>query len=172
MDTVRSAEYVLGGPVAERARLRAQADEHEASARSLLEAVGIRQGSRVLDVGCGPSGILALLADAVGPTGEVVGLERERRFGEMARAEVAHHGPVNVAVVEGDALSSGLEHESFDLVNERLVVVNGPERRELLAEMVALTAPGGCVALEDIDNVSWICEPAHESWTALLGAAS
>jgi SAM-dependent methyltransferase len=169
MDTVRSAEYVLGGSEVERARLRAQADEHEASARSLLEAVGIRQGSRALDVGCGPIGILALLADAVGPTGQVVGLERERRFAEMARAEVAQLGLGNVSVVEGDALSSGLERESFDLVHERLVVVNVPERRELLAEMVALTAAGGYVALEDIDNVSWVCEPAHESWTALLG---
>ncbi|HUZ34757.1 MAG TPA: methyltransferase domain-containing protein [Streptosporangiaceae bacterium] len=170
MGTGNSAEYVLGGSDAERARLRAQADEHEASARSLLKAVGIRQGSRVLDVGCGPIGILALLADAVGPTGEVVGLERERRFVEMARAEVARLGLENVTVVEGDALSSGLDRGSFDFVHERLVMVNVPERRELLAEMVSLAAPGGGIALEDIDNVSWICEPAHESWTALLGA--
>jgi SAM-dependent methyltransferase len=169
MDTGRSAAYVLGGSDTERTRLRAQAGEHEASARSLLEAVGIRQGSRALDVGCGPIGILALLADAVGPAGEVVGLERERRFAGMARAEVAHLGLANVTVVEGDALSSGLDRESFDFVHERLVMVNVPERRELLAEMVSLAAPGGTVALEDIDNVSWVCEPAHESWTALLG---
>jgi SAM-dependent methyltransferase len=169
MGTRRSAEYVLGGSDAERARLRAQAAEHEASARWMLEAIGIRHGARVLDVGCGPFGILALLAEVVGPAGEVVGLERERKFVEMARAEVAHLGLGNVTVVEGDALSSGLDRESFDLVHERLVMVNVPERRELLAEMVSLAAPGGVVALEDIDNVSWVCEPAHESWAALLG---
>lgn len=169
MGTWRSADYVLGGSDAERARLRAQADEYEASARWLLEAIGLRQGARVLDVGCGPFGILALLADAVGPAGEVLGLERERRFAEMARAEVARLGLGNVTVVEGDALSSGLDRESFDLVHERLVMVNVPERRDLLAEMVSLATPGGVVALEDIDNVSWVCEPAHESWAALLG---
>lgn len=49
-------------------------------------------------------------------------------------------------------------------------MVNVPERGKLLAEMLALTAPGGAVALEDIDNVSWLCYPEHPSWTALLDA--
>jgi hypothetical protein len=74
----------------------------------------------------------------------------------------------NVKFVEADALSSGSEDGSFDLVHERLVMVNMPERSELVAKMAALAAPGGMVALEDIDNVSWTCEPAHESWTTLL----
>jgi ubiquinone/menaquinone biosynthesis C-methylase UbiE len=168
MGTDSSAEYVLGGSEVERDRLRAQAREHEASARWLLNAIGVRPGSRVLDVGCGPVGILGLLAEAVGPSGEVVGLEREQRFVEMARTEVANLGLKNVTVVQGDALASGLAAQSFDLVHERLVMVNVPERRELLAEMVSLVVPGGVIALEDIDNISWVCEPAHESWTALL----
>ena len=87
-----SAEYVLGGSDAERARLRAQAEEHEASARWLLREVGVAPGWRVLDVGCGPVGILALLSEVVGRDGEVIGLEREDRFVEMARAEVARRG--------------------------------------------------------------------------------
>jgi ubiquinone/menaquinone biosynthesis C-methylase UbiE len=163
-----SAEYVLGGSDAERARLRAQAEEHEASARWLLREVGVAPGWRVLDVGCGPVGILALLSEVVGRDGEVIGLEREDRFVEMARAEVARRGLGNVTIVQGDALSAGLERDSFNLVHERLVLVNVPERRELVREMVSLTAPGGVIALEDIDNVSWVCEPNHESWTVLL----
>jgi 2-polyprenyl-3-methyl-5-hydroxy-6-metoxy-1,4-benzoquinol methylase len=59
MSTGRSAEYVLGGSDAERARLRAQAGEFEASAKWLLETIGLQPGARVLDVGCGPFGILA-----------------------------------------------------------------------------------------------------------------
>ena len=170
MGAERSREYVLGGSDAERARLRAQAAEHEASARSLLTAIGVRQEASVVDIGCGPIGILGLLADAVGTSGTVVGLERESRFAEMARDHVARLGLENVTVVQADALSSGLARGSFDLVHERLVLVNVPERRELVAEMVSLAVPGGVVALEDIDNVSWVCEPAHESWDALLAA--
>jgi SAM-dependent methyltransferase len=100
----------------------------------------------------------------------VVGLEREARFAAMARSEVERRGLANVTIVEADALQSGLERESFDLVHERLVMVNVPERAQLLTEMLALTAPGGVIALEDIDNVSWLCEPEHGSWTALMGA--
>lgn len=163
-----SAEYVLGGSENELARLRAQAAEHEATAQWLLDAIGVRPGWRVLDVGCGPIGVLRLLSEAVGPAGEVVGLERESKFVEMARAEVSRLGLTNVRIVEGDALSSGIEHGSFDLVHERLVMVNVPERDQLLVEMLALAKPGGVIALEDIDNVSWLCDPPHESWTALL----
>jgi ubiquinone/menaquinone biosynthesis C-methylase UbiE len=166
----QSADYVLGGTEAELTRLRAQAQEYDAQARWLLDTIGVHPGARVLDVGCGPVGILALLAEKVGPTGEVVGLERERPFVELARYEIERLGLQNVRVIEADALKSGLESESFDLVHERLVLVNVPEREALLAEMLRLTAPGGSVALEDIDNVSWLCEPGHSSWDALLSA--
>ena len=163
-----SAEYALGGSENELSRLRAQAAEHEPTAQWLLDAIGLRRGWRVLDVGCGPIGILRLLANAVGPDGEVVGLERETRFVEMARQEVERRRLTNVRIVEGDALSSGLERDSFDVVHERLVMVNVPERGQLAAEMLALAKPGGFIALEDIDNVSWLCDPPHDSWTALL----
>ncbi len=163
-----SANYVLGGTETELNRLRAQAEEYEASARWLLDTIGIRPGSRVLDVGCGPIGILGLLSEKVGREGEVVGLEREPRFVELARREVGRLGLQNVTIVEADALDNGLDNDSFDLVHERLVMVNVPERQKLLSEMLRVTAPGGTIALEDIDNVSWICEPPHESWVALI----
>jgi SAM-dependent methyltransferase len=166
--SVPSTEYVLGGSEAELARLRAQAADYEASSSWLLDMIGIRPGSRVLDVGCGPIGILRLLSERVGSEGEVVGLEREQRFAEMARWEVERLGLTNVVVVQADALSSGLDRNSFDLVHERLVMVNVPEREQLLSEMLALTAPGGAIALEDVDIVSWLCQPEHPSWTALL----
>ena len=169
MKPQESAEYVLGGSEGELQRLRAQAAEYEASARWLLAEVDLKKGSRVLDVGCGPVGILPLLAEAVGSSGEVVGLEREERFVGMARAEMSRLGLTNVTIVERDALSSGLEDGSFDLVHERLVLVNLPERRDLISRMAALAAPGGVVAVEDIDNISWTCEPEHDSWIALLG---
>ena len=168
MKRERSADYALGGTETELDRLRAQADEYESSARWLLEAIGLKPGSRVLDVGCGPIGILGLLSEKVGPQGEVVGLEREPRFAELARREVGRLGFQNVTIMEADALASDLDNDSFDFVHERLVMVNVPERRKLLSEMLRLAAPGGTIALEDIDNVSWICEPEHDSWDALI----
>jgi len=84
----QQSDYFLGQSNAEHARLQCQAGELEQRSRELLERVGVQPGSRVIDVGCGPQGILHVLADLVGPTGTVVGLEREstaRRDGTRFR---------------------------------------------------------------------------------------
>jgi SAM-dependent methyltransferase len=76
----------------------------------------------------------------------------------------------NVTIVEGDALATNLERETFDLVHERLVAINVSAREPLLAEMMSLLRPGGTAVLEDVDNASWLCEPPHPSWDAILHA--
>jgi len=164
----QSSPYVLGGTQTEQQRLLMQAEDYKPHARSLLTNIKIQPGSRVIDMGCGPIGILDLLSERVGPDGEVLGLEREARFAEMARIEVAKRGLRNVKIVQADAVHSGLEKNSFDLVHERLVMINLSAPDALLSEMVSLARPGGTVVLEDVDNVSWLCEPAHPSWNVLL----
>jgi len=170
MTTARSASYPLGGTQTELGRLLTQAQAYEAQANWLLDRVGVGSGWRVLDIGCGPIGILNLLSQRVGPAGSVVGLEREPRFVEMARSEVGKRSLDNVQVIEADALNTGLAKESFDLVHERLVMINVSARESFLAEMLSLLRPGGAVALEEVDNVSWLCQPAHPSWDILLNA--
>jgi tRNA A58 N-methylase Trm61 len=78
------SDYFLGQSAAEHARLQFQAVELEQKSRQHLQGVGIRPGWRVLDVGCGPQGILHVLADQVGPTGTVVGLEQDSRLVALA----------------------------------------------------------------------------------------
>src|SRR5216684_1275174 len=96
-------DYFLGAALTERERLARQAASFEREARSLLDRVAIQPGWQAIDVGCGPIGILNLLAERVGPDGMVVGLEREARFAEMARRMIAEHGLSNVHIVQGDA---------------------------------------------------------------------
>jgi SAM-dependent methyltransferase len=165
-----SPAYPLGSTDIERQRLVSQAQGYEPQASWLLDRVGIRAGWRVADIGCGPFGILDLLSTRVGPEGHVVGLEREPRFAAMARNEVAARALPNVEIVEADTFHHPLERASFDLVHERLVMINVTAREALVSEMMALLRPGGIVILEDVDNVSWLCEPAHPSWTALRNA--
>lgn len=170
MASAQSVSYPLGGTQTELGRLLTQAEAYEPQANWLLDRIEIQPGWRAVDIGCGPIGILNLLSKRVGPQGSVVGLEREARFVEMAKAEVAKRGLVNVQMTEADALKTGLEKESFDLVHERLVMINVSARDAFLTEMLSLLRPGGTVALEDVDNVSWLCQPAHPSWDILLNA--
>jgi len=111
-----------------------------------------------------------VLADQVGPTGTVVGLERDPRLVALARVFVSERGFTNVEVIQGDARAPGLPRASFDLVHERLVLVNVPEPQQILAEMVALARPGGLVVAMEVDDVSWLCYPAHPAWTRIMEA--
>jgi SAM-dependent methyltransferase len=170
MTSAPPQNYPLGGTSTERDRLLSQAEQYEPTANWLLDQIGIQPGWRAVDIGCGPIGILNLLSQRVGPRGSVIGLEREQRFVEMARVEIAKRGLGNVTMVQADGLNTGLEKNSFDLVHERLVLINVSAREAFVIEMLSLLRPGGTVALEDVDNVSWLCQPAHPSWDILLNA--
>jgi SAM-dependent methyltransferase len=166
------ADYSLGVDDAERARLLAQCAMHRAEAELLLDRVGLRPGGEALDVGCGPLGVLDLLAERVGPTGRVVGVDREERYLAIARQELHARGLDGVELVAGDATGTDLEPASFDLVHERLVLNNVPRPDAVVAEMVRLTRPGGHVAVQDVDWLSWTCLPEHPDWDRLRDASA
>ena len=71
----REAVYALGSDPGERVRLQRQSDELRPYAVAILDQAGIGRGQAAIDVGCGPSGILDLLAERTSPGGRVVGLD-------------------------------------------------------------------------------------------------
>jgi len=111
-----------------------------------------------------------LLSERVGASGSVVGIEREPRFAAMARAEIAERGLHNVKVIHADALQTGLGKNAFDIVHERLMLINLPRASQdaLLIEMFSLLKPGGIIALQEFEPASYLCYPEHLSWTLLL----
>jgi hypothetical protein len=60
-----AALYALGSSHGESARLQRQADELAADSAVLLDRVGLRPGQGAIDLGCGPRGILELLASVL-----------------------------------------------------------------------------------------------------------
>jgi ubiquinone/menaquinone biosynthesis C-methylase UbiE len=166
-----SGPYVLGRQItAEGQRLLQQGLGLEREAKWLLDRIGVQPGWRAVDVGCGPLGILDLLAERVGPGGEVIGLEREPRLIEMGQTLLAQRGLRNVRFVLGDAYDIGLPRSSFDLVHTRLLLINLQDPERALAELVTLVRPGGVVVVQDIDQIPWLCEPPHPAWEALVSA--
>jgi len=71
--------------------------------RKAVDSLQLRPGARVLDVGCGPGGTFPYLVRAVGPTGDVVGVEISSLVASTARKRIEVNGWKNVDVVEGDA---------------------------------------------------------------------
>jgi SAM-dependent methyltransferase len=163
--------YALGADTDETARLQRQSDELQPEARALLARLGelgLRPGQTALDLGCGPRGILDLLAEAVGPGGRVVGLDADPAHVTAARQFAFSRGLANVEVLAGDARHTGLPAASFDLVHTRTLLVTIPEPAEVVAEMARLARPGGLVASQEADAEFSICYPPLPEWDRLL----
>ena len=159
--------YALGRDREESARLRQQSGEMRPYSARLLDRTGLTRGQTAIDLGCGPSGIIDLLAERVAPGGRVAGLDADPVHVAMAREFAAEHGLGNVEVVEADARHTGLPPDSFDLVHGRTLLVTIPDPAEVVTEMTRLARPGGWVAGLEADAEHSLCYPAHPAWDRL-----
>jgi SAM-dependent methyltransferase len=66
-------------------------------------------GARALDLGCGPGGSFPFLVDAVGPTGQVVGVEISPEVALNAKRRIAHRRWSNVQVLEAPAETAPIQ---------------------------------------------------------------
>src|SRR6516165_10932739 len=151
--------YLLGHSYDEERRLSRQAEELRQESARLFDRIGVQEGSRAIDLGCGPQGVLDLLSERVGATGHVTGVERNRESLATARRFLADRALQNVTLLEGDATATRLPEASFDLVHARLVLVNVPHVETVVREMVRLARPGGVVASHEADYLSHFCDP-------------
>lgn len=160
--------YILGDSDGELDHLVRQAEVFGESAQHLFDRIGVAHGWAVADIGCGALGVLALLADRVGPTGSVTGVDRELRMLTTAQASLRQRGHDRVRLVRADAQDTGLPRASLDLVHTRTLLINHPEPDRVLSEMMACARPGGWVAAQEPDTAAWMCEPSCPAWDRLL----
>jgi len=123
-----------------------QAQERRRTVRETLRA---RPGERVLDVGCGPGFYCMELAEEVGPSGSVVGLDGSEAMLALAGRRCAELG--NVELRLADATSLGVADADFDAAICVQVLEYVAETRAGLAELHRALKPGGRVLVWDID---------------------
>lgn len=163
-------QYLLGRAKAEELRLQQQIADLAHDSDAQFGAIGIEPGERIVDLGCGPGGVLHLLAKRVGPSGSVLGIDRSPQFVELARRFAAAHGLSQVEIREGDVYDTKLPRAAFDGAHMRLVLVNVPELERIVQEMVSLVRPGGWVASFEADYLPHTCDPPLPAWDRLLDA--
>jgi ubiquinone/menaquinone biosynthesis C-methylase UbiE len=159
--------YALGSGPGESARLQRQADELAADSAALLDRVGLGPGQSAIDLGCGPRGILDMLAERVAPSGRVVGLDADPAHTAMAAEFSALRGLTGVEIMTGDARRTGLPSGTFDLVHAGSLLVNLADPADVVGEMVRLARHGGWVASMEPDVEYARCYPPHPAFDRL-----
>jgi arsenite methyltransferase len=117
--------------------------------RIVRRALGAAPGERILDVGCGPGFYCAELAEEVGRTGSVVGVDSSPAMLELATRRCAGYEAVQLRVGGADSLP--VSDASFDGALCVQVLEYVPDPTVALAEMHRALRPGGRVVVWDVD---------------------
>jgi SAM-dependent methyltransferase len=113
-------------------------------------AAGIEPGMRVLDLGTGPGHVALMLAEMVGPSGAVVGVDQAAAALTVARRRAQELGLGNVRFVQADA-TAWRDDEPFDAVVERLLLFHTRDPVAVVRHHAAGLRPDGLVACIDFD---------------------
>lgn len=159
--TNRSGSYDAGAAstAGEAQRLRHQAAAIWGREWQALVLAGLASGARVLDVGCGPGGILERIGAGIDRT--PFGVDVDQDF--LRRARGGH-------VVRGDGAALPFADGAFDFVLFRLVLRHTPSRARLLTEAARVARAGGVVAAIDVDEGATSFDPEPPTWPDLRKA--
>jgi SAM-dependent methyltransferase len=150
-------DYVLTRDATEYERLRAQARAWQAATSRLFDQVALGPGARCLDAGCGPGHTMRLMAERVGPSGHVTGVDIDSALGDEALALLLASGYGNCAFEQVDLEADGpIPGAPFDLVYARLL---------LFQEAGIGTSDGTDVAgrLESLRSGGWLYAEIYRS---------
>lgn len=127
----------------------------------LMVDAGVREGMRVLDIGCGRGDLTFLAARLVGEHGQVLGIDREEAPIEVGRTRARELGLANVSFARVDLGSLTSGHGLFDAVIGRRVLMYQPDAVASLSRLAGALVPGGLIVLQEHDSTSMpICRPA------------
>ncbi|VTS08406.1 class I SAM-dependent methyltransferase [Tuwongella immobilis] len=133
---------------AEMTRLERQAARTWPTESHWLTQFGLRDGQRVLDLGCG-TGAFTHRLHALCPASPITGVDHNVAWLNKAQQQTPHAA---IRWVEATVTETGLPDESFDWVISRFVLRFLPDPMAAIREAMRLLVPGGKLVLIDADD--------------------
>ena len=160
MSQSANKDYVLGTNDEEISRLGLQHRIWRPMVLNCWRKAGITTGMRVVDVGAGPGYATIDLAEIVGPAGQVLAVERSRRFIEAAGLACKIRHLSNVAFQETDIMLEPIQAGGFDAAWCRWVASFVSSPAILMQRIRAALKPGGVAIFCEYSNYStWQLAP-------------
>ena len=170
MATETSTNYALGYSNSEHDRLIRQAARIAPTTERLFREAGIAPGQRVLDLGSGMGDVAMLAAKLVGPSGEVVGIERDAASIARARERADSAGLRNVSFTQSD-VNQIASDKPFDAAIGRFILMFLPDPTSVLRSLFKLVRPGGVIAFQEPTWIPLLASSARlPLWSEVLRA--
>ena len=144
----RDTTYTLGRTSHETTRLIEQSRIYGESTTRLCKRAGIAEGMRVLEIGSGAGDVALTLAELVGSSGQVIGVDVNAAILDAARQRAADAGIWNVEFVAGDARNFDFP-DKFDAVVGRFVLMYMADPAGAFAKLITHLKPGGIAAFQE-----------------------
>lgn len=119
-----------------------------------LRWAGVGDGMRVLDLGCASGTTCRMMAELVGSTGRIIGVDASKERLAEGQGHAGHRSTIEYR--QGDAAAIPAERGEFDIAWSRFLFEYLPRPEAALAQMIRVVKPRGTVVVSDIDgNCIW-----------------
>jgi ubiquinone/menaquinone biosynthesis C-methylase UbiE len=120
----------------------------------ILQAGSIREGSRVVEPGCGTGRLTLIIAERIGPSGLVVANDISPMMVENAEKRL--RGSSNVRLTWGTIEEAKLEHASFDTVICHNVFPHFDDKAKAVLKLRSALKPSGVFVVSHFMNSAGI----------------
>jgi ubiquinone/menaquinone biosynthesis C-methylase UbiE len=138
---------------------------HRAQRLLAVQALGLRPGDSVIDIACGTGDNFPLIEKAIGPDGQIVGVDMTDAMLAQAQDRIEKNGWSNIKLVQSDAAGFGFPAE-VNAILSTYALTQVPECAEVIAHGAAALSPGGRLVVLDLK-----IPDQTPGWVTRLGTA-
>lgn len=161
------SEYTIHGGDEGKKRLEILSRTVGVGTTKFFEKVGISQGIKCLDLGCGGGDVSFLLARLIGNDGKVIGYDIDIRKIELAKKILNDSIVKNINFEVKSAYDLNEEME-YDLVYSRFLLSHLKEPLKILTKIKTSLKNGGKILIEDTDFSGHFSYPYSEGFSSYV----